>query len=172
MVWSRWLDSVSNLQSHVAYLDGGGLGRAHLHDQIDALARADRDGNRLGFGDGEAGGAGGDGINPDAQRGHFIVAGLICLDHRGDAGGIIGDGHRHVRNDGAAGVMNGSDHAACVVLGKSRARRKHQQKRHGQKGPAESKNSCLCRAGCSGVVSHRWNYRMHIASQCFCFNSG
>jgi hypothetical protein len=119
--------------------------------QIDAQARADGDCNGLGFRDRESRGAGGDGVNTNAQFRNFVVAGWIALDHRGDAGGIVPDGNGHVRNRCAARVMNGPDQAAKVVLGKSCARRKHQQKRHGKKDPTQSRNAGFCRAGWSGL---------------------
>ena len=90
------------LQGDVAYLDRG-LGRAHLQHQVDALTRADGDGDLLRLGYGKASGAGGDGVNAHTQLWNLIFAPRFCLCHRSDAGSVVGDGHSHVRNRSSAG---------------------------------------------------------------------
>ena len=103
------------LEGDVGDFDGG-LGRAYVEGEVDALASADGDGDVVGDGVWKAGGGGGDGVNADAEGGNFVVAFAVGGGLGGDCGGVVGDGDDGVGNSCSALVANRSDDTSVVVL--------------------------------------------------------
>ncbi len=117
------------MEGDVGDFDGGG-GCAYFEGQVDALASADRDGDVVGDGFGEASGSGGDGVDTDVDGRDLIVSIAVGRCLGGDRGGVVGDGDHCAGDCRSAGVADGSDDASVFVL--SVKERGYEEKQEGR----------------------------------------